>query len=45
MKGEPDMLALYQSRYQEAMMLLKQLGDAKEKGDSYRDGAPKYPVV
>jgi len=45
MKGEPDMLALYQSRYQEAIMLLKQLGDAKEKGDSYRDGAPKYPVV
>ena len=45
MKGEPDMLALYQSRYQEAMMLLKQLSDAKEKGDSYRDGVPKYPVV
>lgn len=45
MKGEPDMLALYQARYQEAMMLLKQLGDAKEKGDSYRDGLPKYPVV
>lgn len=45
MKGEPDMLALYQARYQEAMMLLKQLGDAKEKGDSYRDGVPKYPVV
>jgi len=44
MKGEPDMLALYQGRYQEAMMLLKQLGDAKEKGDSYRDGLPKYPV-
>jgi hypothetical protein len=45
MKGEADILALYQSRYQEAMMLLKQLGDAKEKGDSYRDGVPKYPVV
>ena len=45
MKGEPDILALYQSRYQEAMMLLKQLGDAKEKGDAYRDGLPKYPVT
>lgn len=45
MKGESDMLALYQGRYQEAMMLLKQLGDAKEKGDSYRDGLPKYPVT
>jgi len=45
MKGEADILALYQARYQEAMMLLKQLSDAKEKGDSYRDGVPKYPVV
>jgi len=45
MKGESDILALYQGRYQEAMMLLKQLGDAKEKGDSYRDGLPKYPVT
>ena len=45
MKGESDLLALYQGRYQEAMMLLKQLGDAKEKGDAYRDGLPKYPVT
>jgi hypothetical protein len=45
MKGEADMIALYQGRYQEAIMLLKQLGDAKEKGDSFRDGVPKYPVV
>ena len=45
MKGEQDMVALYKQRYDEAMALLKQLGDAKEKGDSYRDGLPKYPVV
>lgn len=45
MKGEADLVALYQGRYQEAIMLLKQLGDAKEKGDSFRDGVPKYPVV
>ena len=45
MKGEPDMVALYKARYDEAMALLKQLGDAKEKGDSYRDGMPKYPVT
>ena len=25
--------------------LLKQLSDAKEQGDSYRDGLPKYKVV
>ena len=45
MKGEADMVALYKQRYDEAMALLKQLGDAKEKGDSFRDGVPKYRVV
>jgi hypothetical protein len=45
MKGEPDMVALYKSRYDEAMGLLKQLGDAKEKGDAYRNGLPRYPVT
>ena len=45
MKGEQDMVALYQKRFDDAMSLLKQLGDAKEKGDSYRDGLPKYKVV
>ena len=44
-KGEQDLVVLYKARYDEAMALLKQLGDAKEKGDSYRDGLPKYPVV
>ena len=44
MKGEADMVAIYQGRYVESMALLKQLGDAKEKGDSYRDGTPKYKV-
>ena len=45
MKGEPDLVTLYKARYDESMMLLKQLGDAKEKGDSFRDGVPKYPVT
>ena len=45
MKGEQDLVILYKSRADEAMSLLKQLGDAKEKGDSYRDGLPKYPVT
>lgn len=45
MKGEQDLVVLYKQRYDEAMLLLKQLGDAKEKGDSYRDGLPKYPVT
>ena len=45
MKGEQDLVVLYKNRADEAMMLLKQLGDAKEKGDAYRDGLPKYPVT
>jgi hypothetical protein len=45
MKGEQDIVALYKNRADEAMSLLKQLGDAKEKGDAYRDGLPKYPVT
>jgi hypothetical protein len=44
-KGEQDMVALYKTRAENAMVLLKQLGDAKEKGDSYRDGLPKYKVI
>jgi hypothetical protein len=44
-KGEQDLVALYQKRADDALAILKQLGDAKEKGDSYRDGAPKYKVV
>jgi hypothetical protein len=45
MKGEQDLVALYKNRAENAMVLLKQLGDAKEKGDSYRDGSPKYKVI
>lgn len=38
MKGEADILAEYQKRYDSAMMLLKQLGDGKNRRDSYRNG-------
>jgi len=36
MKGEQDMLQLYQNKYQEAMQLLKQLGDGKDRQDNFR---------
>jgi hypothetical protein len=45
MKGEQDMVALYKSRAESAMVLLKQLGDAKDKGDSFRNPPPKYKVI
>lgn len=44
LKGEPEVLATYQNRYQEALALLKNLGDGKNRGDAYRDGQVKYPV-
>lgn len=44
MKGEQDLMALYDSKYKEALMLAKQLGDGKQRGDMYRDGQVKYPV-
>ena len=44
MKGEQDIMAVYETKYKEALMLLKQLGDGKERGDAYRDGQVKYPV-
>jgi hypothetical protein len=45
MKGEPDVIAQYQKRYDEAMALLKQLGDGKNRRDAYRNGQARYPVL
>lgn len=44
MKGEQDMVALYQQKYGEAMMQLTRLGDGLERGDAYRDGQLKVKV-
>lgn len=44
MKGEPDMVANYEKKYQEALMLAKRLGDGMEKQDQYRSGTPRVPV-
>jgi len=44
MKGEQDLMALYNGKYQEALGLLKNLGDGKQRGDAYRDGQLKLPV-
>jgi hypothetical protein len=37
-KGEPDMVALYEKLYVQAMTLLINLGDGKMRKDAYRDG-------
>jgi len=44
MKGEQDVINQYQKRYDEAMILLKQLGDGKNRQDAYRSGQVRYPV-
>lgn len=44
MKGEPDMLKLYQDRYVQAIALLKNLGDGKQRADAYRDGQVRVQV-
>lgn len=44
MKGEQDMMAYYEKKFQDALMQLKRLGDGLERGDAYRDGQAKYKV-
>lgn len=38
LKGEPDLLASYDKRFQESLMGLKMLGEAKQVTDEYRKG-------
>lgn len=44
MKGEPDMVKLYQDLYIQAIALLKNLGDGKQRMDAYRDGQVRIQV-
>ena len=44
MKGEADMLATYNAKYNEAMQQLNRLGTGLERGDAYRDGQAKIAV-
>lgn len=45
MKGEKDVIENYTNRYNEAMSLLKMLGDGKDRQDTYRTGQVRYPVT
>jgi hypothetical protein len=44
MKGEPDVIANYSKRYEEAMILAKRLGDGMERRDAYRSGQVRMTV-
>jgi hypothetical protein len=45
MKGEADMMALYDGKYKEALMLAKRLGDGLERSDAYRSGQYRTPPL
>ena len=44
MKGEPDLVKLYQDMYLQSIALLKNLGDGKQRMDAYRDGQVRVQV-
>ena len=45
MKGETDMMGLYNQKYQEALGLAKRLGDGMERQDAYRSGQYRQAVT
>jgi len=45
MKGEQDLIALYDGKYKEALALAKRLGDGMERQDAYRSGQYRQQVT
>jgi len=45
MKGEQDIIGLYNTKYQEALGLAKRLGDGLERQDAYRSGQYRQKVT
>jgi hypothetical protein len=45
MKGEADMIQLYDAKYKEAVALAKRLGDGLERQDAYRSGQVRVAVT
>jgi hypothetical protein len=44
MKGEADVIQNYSTRYLEALAMLKQLSEGKNRQDMYRTEQARYPV-
>ena len=44
-KGEPDVVAFYEKLYLQSIVLLKQLGDGKQRQDAYRSGQFRQDVT
>lgn len=45
MKGEADIITLYETKYKEALALAKRLGDGMERQDAYRSGQYRQAVT
>jgi hypothetical protein len=45
LKGDQDVMANYQKRYDDALAMLKMLSDGKNRSDAYRSGQARYPVM
>ena len=45
MKGEADLITLYNTKYNEALALAKRLGDGMERQDAYRSGQVRVAVT
>jgi len=45
MKGETDLLAVYDGKYKEALAQAKRLGDGMERQDAYRSGQYRQAVT
>jgi len=44
LKADADVIANYSQRYMDAISMLKQLGDGKDRRDAYRSGQARYEV-
>ena len=45
LKGEQDLIANYEQKYQEAMLMLIRMGDGLNRRDAYRSGQARVPVT
>lgn len=45
LKGEAEVMAYYEQKYQEAIAQLKRLGDGLDRQDAYRSGQVRIPVT
>jgi hypothetical protein len=45
MKGEPDLVTMYDAQYKQSLTLLKNLGDGKLRQDAYRSGQVRTQVI